>query len=263
MSVVNELASSTGRKIMYAFNISDQLDQMLKHHDTVLAAGGTCVMISLNSVGFAGVEYLSQRFALPIHGHRNGWGMYSRHPALGMEFTAYQKLWRLGGCRSAARQRTEKQILRVRRFGRAIDQGLPDAHVRRPSDNAGRVVGPMGWPGRGDISTNPDARRHVSRRRRHPRASGRCGGRALQQFGRHGMRLRRASPWRRMRATTSNCVRQWISSGGWLTRGDDIRNSTHRLAFDLLRRRFHGLHRCVGSAPQRRRRSRTVRKAAR
>ena len=97
MSVVNELADTTGRKLMYAFNISAQLDQMLRHHDTVLEAGGTCVMISLNSVGFAGVEYLSQRMSLPIHGHRNGWGMYYRHPALGMEFTAYQKLWRLAG----------------------------------------------------------------------------------------------------------------------------------------------------------------------
>jgi ribulose-bisphosphate carboxylase large chain len=97
MRVVNELASSTGRKLMYAFNISDQLDQMIVHHDKVLEAGGTCVMVSLNSVGFAGVEHLSQRISLPIHGHRNGWGMYSRHPALGMDFTAYQKLWRLAG----------------------------------------------------------------------------------------------------------------------------------------------------------------------
>ena len=97
MTVVNELANATGRKVMYAFNISDQLDQMLKHHDTVLAAGGTCVMVSLNSVGYGAVEYLSRQIALPIHGHRNGWGMYYRHPALGMAFTAYQKLWRLTG----------------------------------------------------------------------------------------------------------------------------------------------------------------------
>jgi ribulose-bisphosphate carboxylase large chain len=97
MRVVNELADSTGRRLMYAFNITDQLDRMREHHDTVLEARGTCVMISLNSVGFAGVEYLSRRFALPIHGHRNGWGMYYRHPALGWDFTAYQKLWRLAG----------------------------------------------------------------------------------------------------------------------------------------------------------------------
>lgn len=97
MRVINNLAERTGRKLMYAFNISDQLDRMLEHHDKVLAAGGTCVMVSLNSVGFAGVEFLRRRCALPIHGHRNGWGMYYRHPALGMEFTAYQKLWRLAG----------------------------------------------------------------------------------------------------------------------------------------------------------------------
>ena len=97
MHVVNELADRTGRKVMYAFNISDQLDRMLEHHDTVVAAGGTCVMVSLNSVGFAAVDYLRRRASLPIHGHRNGWGMFTRHPALGMEFTAYQKLWRLAG----------------------------------------------------------------------------------------------------------------------------------------------------------------------
>jgi ribulose-bisphosphate carboxylase large chain len=97
MRVVNELADRTGRKIMFAFNISDQLDRMLEHHDTVVAAGGSCVMVSLNSVGFGAVDYLRRRASLPIHGHRNGWGMFTRHPALGMEFTAYQKLWRLIG----------------------------------------------------------------------------------------------------------------------------------------------------------------------
>lgn len=97
MHIVNELADRTGRKVMVAFNISDQLDRMLAHHDTVVAAGGTCVMVSLNSVGPAAVDYLRRRASLPIHGHRNGWGMLTRHPALGMEFTAYQKLWRLAG----------------------------------------------------------------------------------------------------------------------------------------------------------------------
>jgi ribulose-bisphosphate carboxylase large chain len=97
MAVVHELAEATGRKLMFAFNVSDQLDRMLEHHDTVLAAGGTCVMVSLNSVGYGAVEFLRRRCALAIHGHRNGWGMFTRHPALGIEFKAYQKLWRLAG----------------------------------------------------------------------------------------------------------------------------------------------------------------------
>jgi ribulose-bisphosphate carboxylase large chain len=97
MREINRLADKTGKKIMYAFNISDDTDAMLRHHDLVLQAGGTCVMASINNVGFAGVAHLRRHSQLPIHGHRNGWGMFTRHPALGIEFTAYQKLWRLAG----------------------------------------------------------------------------------------------------------------------------------------------------------------------
>jgi len=54
-------------------------------------------MVSLNHVGLAGVSALRSECQLPIHGHRNGWGMFTRHPLLGMEYTAYQKLWRAVG----------------------------------------------------------------------------------------------------------------------------------------------------------------------
>ena len=97
MRVINDVADRTGRKVMFAFNITDDLDAMLRHHDTVLAAGGTCVMVSLHSVGLPGLLELRRRCALPIHGHRNGWGMYGRHPLLGVEYPAWQKLWRLAG----------------------------------------------------------------------------------------------------------------------------------------------------------------------
>lgn len=97
MQEINRLADKTGRKIMYAFNISDEADAMRKHHDTVLDAGGTCVMVSINHVGMVGVSHLRSYSQLPIHGHRNGWGMLSRHPLLGIEFAAYQKFWRAIG----------------------------------------------------------------------------------------------------------------------------------------------------------------------
>ena len=41
MRVINELADRTGKKIMFAFNLTDDLEAMLRHHDTVVAAGGT------------------------------------------------------------------------------------------------------------------------------------------------------------------------------------------------------------------------------
>ncbi|MDP9454557.1 MAG: ribulose 1,5-bisphosphate carboxylase [Actinobacteria bacterium] len=97
MGVINEVAERTGKKVMYAFNITDDLDAMLRHHETVLNAGGTCVMVSVNSVGLVGVSHLRRHAELPIHGHRNGWGLLTRYPYLGMEFAAYQKLWRLAG----------------------------------------------------------------------------------------------------------------------------------------------------------------------
>ena len=97
MPAIHEHAERTGKKVMYAFNISDELDRAERHYDKIVAAGGSCAMISLNSVGLAGVKKLCDRGELPIHGHRNGWGMLTRHPLFGMEFNAYQKLWRLAG----------------------------------------------------------------------------------------------------------------------------------------------------------------------
>ncbi|MFO0914710.1 MAG: ribulose-bisphosphate carboxylase large subunit family protein [Pirellulales bacterium] len=97
MREIERLADATGRKIMYAFNISDELDAMRRHHDCVVRSGGTCVMVSINHVGLAGVHALRTIAQVPIHGHRNGWGMLTRHPLLGIEFTAYQKLWRAVG----------------------------------------------------------------------------------------------------------------------------------------------------------------------
>ena len=97
MKVVNKLADKTGKKTMYAFNLSGEIDEMLHRYETIVNAGGTCAMISLNSVGISGVKKVCDIGKLAIHGHRNGWGMLTRHPLLGIDFTAYQKLWRLAG----------------------------------------------------------------------------------------------------------------------------------------------------------------------
>lgn len=97
MQVINEHADKTGKKIMYAFNISGELDDMQFRYDAILKAGGTAAMISLNSVGLAATQKIISKGGLAIHGHRNGWGMLNRHPLLGIDFKAYQKIWRLIG----------------------------------------------------------------------------------------------------------------------------------------------------------------------
>jgi ribulose-bisphosphate carboxylase large chain len=97
MEVINRVADKTGKKIMYAFNISGEMDEMLERYDTIVNAGGTCAMVSINSVGIAATKKICDRGELAIHAHRNGWGMLTRHPLLGIDFRAYQKLWRLAG----------------------------------------------------------------------------------------------------------------------------------------------------------------------
>ena len=97
MPVLQRHADRLGRMPMYAINITGSVDELLRRHDSVVRAGGTCVMVSVNWVGFAAVEHLRRHAQVPIHGHRNGWGALTRHPGLGFSFEAYQKLWRLAG----------------------------------------------------------------------------------------------------------------------------------------------------------------------
>ena len=103
MRVINDHADRTGKKVMYAFNLTGEVDQMRRRHDLVRDLGGTCVMVSLNCVGLGGFLGLSRHSDLPIHAHRNGWGYLSRAPLLGWDYAAWSKFWRLAGAFSAAR----------------------------------------------------------------------------------------------------------------------------------------------------------------
>ncbi len=101
MSRVRRWQEKGGKKVMVAFNISDEHDAMLRHADLVAREGGNCVMVSLNWCGLSSVQalrrHLGKDSGLALHGHRNGYGMFSRHPALGMDFQPYQLFWRLAG----------------------------------------------------------------------------------------------------------------------------------------------------------------------
>ena len=97
MNVINGHADATGKKVMYAFNISGEVDEMLHRYETIVNRGGTCAMVSINSVGLSAAKKICDQKELAIHAHRNGWGMLTRHPLLGIDFRAYQKIWRLAG----------------------------------------------------------------------------------------------------------------------------------------------------------------------
>ncbi len=97
MRVLNDHAEKTGKKVMFAFNLTGEVDEIRRRHDLLLELGATCAMVSLNSVGFAGFLAFSRHSELPIHAHRCGWGYLSRADMLGWDYTAWSKLWRLAG----------------------------------------------------------------------------------------------------------------------------------------------------------------------
>ncbi len=97
MAAVNDAADRTGKKVMVAFNLTGEIDEMRRRHDLVLAEGGTCVMASLTAIGMSGMIALGRHTELPIHAHRCGWGALTRAPSLGWDYPAWSKLWRLAG----------------------------------------------------------------------------------------------------------------------------------------------------------------------
>ncbi|WP_180899491.1 3-oxo-isoapionate-4-phosphate decarboxylase OiaX [Martelella soudanensis] len=98
MPVIRDHAERTGKRVMYAFGISSaDPDTMMENHDYVVRHGGNAAVVNINSIGHGGMSFLRKRSALCLHAHRNGWDILTRHPALGMEFRAYQKIWRLLG----------------------------------------------------------------------------------------------------------------------------------------------------------------------
>jgi ribulose-bisphosphate carboxylase large chain len=97
MAAVRRHQDRTGKHVMVAFNITDETDAMRRHADLVAKEGGSCVMASLNWCGFSAIQTLRRHTDLALHGHRNGYGAFSRHELLGISFQAYQLLWRLAG----------------------------------------------------------------------------------------------------------------------------------------------------------------------
>ena len=90
-------AQWTGKRVLFAFNLTDNYDNMQRHYDKVISLGGVAAMISVNTVGLPTAIKVCGRGELVIHGHRNGWGQLNRDEWLGMGFEAYGKLWRLAG----------------------------------------------------------------------------------------------------------------------------------------------------------------------
>lgn len=97
MPKIERSADVLGKKTMYAFNVTDDLDAMLRNVDLVERFGGTCIMVTVPTIGLPALRVIREHTELPIHGHRAGFGAFGRSEILGMSYAVYQKCARLAG----------------------------------------------------------------------------------------------------------------------------------------------------------------------
>ncbi|WP_255412639.1 RuBisCO large subunit C-terminal-like domain-containing protein [Cryobacterium sp. Y62] len=97
MREIHDVADRTGKKTMYAFNVTGDIDEMLRNADLVAEHGGDCVMLAIPEVGFPALSHLRANSDLVIHGHRAGFGALDRSPRLGVGFMVFQQLAQLAG----------------------------------------------------------------------------------------------------------------------------------------------------------------------
>lgn len=153
MREVRDWRERSGRHVMVAFNITDDLDAMRRHAELVEREGGTCVMASINWCGFSAIQALRRSTPLVLHAHRNGYGMMSRDEALGIGFDAYQTLWRLAGVdhmhvhglQGKFAQTDEEVVTSARACVASLAQGCDDAVM--PAFSSGQWAGtvPATW----------------------------------------------------------------------------------------------------------------------
>ena len=148
MRVINDHADRTGKKVLYAVNITDEIDQMWRNLDAMHRVGATCAMVCVNSVGLTGLRAVRNRSEVLIHGHRAGWGLYSRSPDIGIDFDVMQKLWRLAGAdhlhvNGLANKFTENDDT-VARAAKSVQQPLirkgDPAHIAMPVYSSGQTI---------------------------------------------------------------------------------------------------------------------------
>jgi ribulose-bisphosphate carboxylase large chain len=145
--VLNSHADKTGKRVMYAFNITDEIDQMWRNLELLEAHGGTCAMVCMSSVGLTGLRAVRDRSAMIIHGHRAGWGIYSRSPDIGIGFPVMQKLWRLAGAdhlhvNGLANKFTEDDAV-IAQSATSVQQPVCNAgpaHLAMPVYSSGQTV---------------------------------------------------------------------------------------------------------------------------
>ncbi|MFK8080696.1 MAG: ribulose-bisphosphate carboxylase large subunit family protein [Granulosicoccus sp.] len=148
MKVINDHADKTGKHVLYAVNITDEIEQMWRNLDSMQRVGANCAMVCMQSIGLPGLRAVRDHSVVPIHGHRAGWGLLSRSPDIGISFNVMQILWRLAGAdhlhvNGLANKFTESDAVvaeSAKSVQRPVSRSGGPAHLAMPVYSSGQTI---------------------------------------------------------------------------------------------------------------------------
>jgi ribulose-bisphosphate carboxylase large chain len=99
MEKLDKAMEETGRKILYAVNVSAYHETLMDLAQTAISNGANCLMVDVLTAGFSAVQALSseEAFNVPIHVHRTMHAALTRNPKHGIAMMVIAKLVRLAG----------------------------------------------------------------------------------------------------------------------------------------------------------------------
>jgi ribulose-bisphosphate carboxylase large chain len=136
MDKLNKIEDKTGKKTLYAVNVTCGADQIVERAELAVDLGANTVMVDILTAGFSAVQALTDvKIGVPIHIHRTMHGALTRGP-FGISMPVIAKLTRMCG---GTNLHTGTYAGKMERNVCEIDESR-DA-LRRPWDNFKRV-----WP---------------------------------------------------------------------------------------------------------------------
>jgi ribulose-bisphosphate carboxylase large chain len=99
MNALDRANSETGRKILYAVNITSKFDKILELADLAMTHGSNMLMIDAFTSGLSTIQRLAQdpSIKVPLHIHRTMHGAFTRNPRHGIRMLPLAKIIRLAG----------------------------------------------------------------------------------------------------------------------------------------------------------------------
>ncbi|MEJ5293404.1 MAG: RuBisCO large subunit C-terminal-like domain-containing protein [Candidatus Methanosuratincola sp.] len=99
MEALDRAKSQTGRKVLFAVNVTADPENMVRHAETAIDNGANTIMLDIIILGLPTVEWFirSHDFRVPIHMHRAMHAAFTRNPRHGISMLAIAKIARLLG----------------------------------------------------------------------------------------------------------------------------------------------------------------------